>query len=451
MDLPLSRATFSGHSLTLDWKADDALSIRSLSGYRTLKADAFQNYNEVFGSANYLTHDNYDHEQFSQELQLVGDPAGGRLNYVGGLYFFMERGAEVNLDPNTRQTTDSRSKSYAAYGQATQRSGQRLDITAGARVTRDERTGSNVLGSAAGSISSSVSDSLTFDSFDPALTVSYHWSDDVSTYAKAATAYRSGGLYFGHSIQYGNEYAPERLVSYEIGLKSQWLERRLRLNVAAYAGTLREMQFNFQLSATQSVLYNAGRAQINGVDLELEAHPVDDLSMHLEYSFLDAQLERVTGIAGSVFDPAVNPSCGCQVGDNVKGLFVVPRAPRNSVALGIDYSFAHVGEGVFSAHLDWRWQSEFFSNGPEVLNRQYARFPSYGLLNGRVGYSTPVRGGSRISASLWARNLLDETYQATLSGNGRAVPSAAGPAALTDTSSWWAEPRSYGVSLTFEF
>jgi len=119
--------------------------------------------------------------------------------------------------------------------------------------------------------------------------------------------------------------------------------------------------------------------------------------------------------------------------------------------LSTDYSFAHSGAGEVSARVDFRWQSAYFSNGPDVLNRQYGRFPSYGLVNARLGYHSPVGNGSSISASLWAQNLLDKAYQATLSGNGRAVPGAAGPALLTDTSSWWAERRSYGVSLTYEF
>src|SRR5690625_8040401 len=72
-----------------------------------------------------------------------------------------------------------------------------------------------------------------YSRFNPALTVNYNWTDDLSTYAKVVTGYKAGGASESSAIgQFHHTFSPEDVISYELGLKSHWLDRKLRLNAA---------------------------------------------------------------------------------------------------------------------------------------------------------------------------------------------------------------------------
>ena len=152
VDLPLSKAKYAGQGLTLNWDVNDSLTLKSLSGYRTIDSHFFQDYAEVFTFAplspfGFHSEDRVKAHQFSQELQFIGHAWNDSLQYVAGLYYFKEGGSGFKRssfpDFLSESTTllDADTTSRAAYGQLTWIPNileQRLELTAGARYTKEK-------------------------------------------------------------------------------------------------------------------------------------------------------------------------------------------------------------------------------------------------------------------------------------------------------------------------
>jgi iron complex outermembrane receptor protein len=188
--------------------------------------------------------------QFSQELQAVG--SAGKFDYVFGLYYFNERASDWARTPNTNKwnaalngytindpstylsatlarASTAYAKSYAAYGQVTYNPFDPLHITVGGRYTKDDKNG--LLYTVNGAATN-----FTFDQsnnrFDPLVVLAYEVNPDINVYAKYATGYRAGGA-SSRSLNY-RSFGPESVKSYEVGLKSEFFDRKVRFNVAGY-------------------------------------------------------------------------------------------------------------------------------------------------------------------------------------------------------------------------
>ena len=477
IDLPLSKARYDAHGLTLSWSPSEALTIRSLTGYRTIDSHFFQNYAEAFTFAPQMpfglsSEDRVKAHQFSEELQFVGKAPGLGLQYVAGLYYFKEGGSgfRSTLIPDflleRTNLLDADTKSRAVYGQLTWTPHvlqEKLDLTVGARYTKEERTGERFQavngfvvedGAATGTIAD-----LSFSRFNPSFTALDHWTDDIGTYAKVATGFRAGGVYAGAGIGAFDQaiFGPEKLTSYELGLKSYWLDRRLRLNAAAFHAKYDDMQVNITVDPVSfaAAVFNAGRATIDGAELELLVAPVEDLTLSLNYAWLHTKIDRIDAIPGSLFDATANPGSPYHVGDNIAEVFVIPHAPKHSFEVRTDYTLLRRDAGMLAATLGYRWQDMVFQDsgaGPAVPGRDFNSQPSYGLLDARLTLSRELQHEQRLRVSLWGRNVLDKKYPVHV------IPSGDGPVPLGGAISGfygqaiaWAEPASYGISLSFEY
>jgi len=321
---------------------------------------------------------------------------------------------------------------------------RRLELTAGGRYTKDDRAGTQPL--------VDMQLATSFHSFNPAFIANYRWTDDLRTYAKVTTGYKAGGVFFNVS-GVNPAFRPEKLTTYEIGLKSEWLDRRLSLNADVFYSRYRDMQ---QVIATAVFLdgaaFNVGRATIKGLDIELMARPADNLSFSLSYAYLDPKLNDVPVIAGTVYDGAAPGSASpYRVGDNIERLFTLPFASKSAFAVSGDYSFLRWDAGGLNAHLDYKWQSKFYTDlqeGPAVSGRdQFAAIGSYGIFNARLTLSQVLSNGQRVTFSLWGRNLSDHRHQQIqFTATDGAVPSTNIAKAAS-----WSEPRTVGASAGFEF
>jgi len=250
-------------------------------------------------------------------------------------------------------------------------------------------------------------------------------------------------------------FDPENVINYEAGLKSEWLERRLRLNAAAFSSKLDDMQVNYSTDQTRpqdALVINAGSATINGVELEVRYLATSTLELGLDYSYLDAKIDRIAVLPGSVFDSAVNPASTYPAYSNMAALFNVPRTPENSFSVSADNSFGQWLGGEVSLHLDYRWQDEYSANQnstPAYANYEMSRSPAYGLLNARLSSVWQSASGVRTTVSLWGNNVLDEKYllNSATFGYGT-VPGSGGNHSRMDI---WAQPATYGISLACEF
>lgn len=478
IDLAESTADFEGHGLTVGWDLADTLTLKSLTGYRTLDFDAHQVYADAFtlppapGIPYVLnTRDLIHSHQFSQEFQLAGSNAASTVNYVAGLYYFKEGSSHLQtVDvPDFLQTTDGDvnvdSESQAAFGQLTWTPpvlDERFDITVGARYTRDKKTADR-LSTANGAVTeNSPAATLRFNRFNPSLTLNFRWTEDLSVYGKISTGYRAGGFYEAAPIgQFSQSFAPEKLTNYELGLKSYWLDHRVRFNLAVFEAKYDDKQLTVQsnpLNPADSQVYNAASATIDGVEASLLLQPIDDLTISLDYAYLDAYFDKVDVIPGSVFDNAANTASPYHVGDNIKDVFVMPFAPKNSLSVAIDYTVWHFDAGTLDAHLDYKWQDKVYNQGPlgpSVPGRDFGAMNSYGVINGRLSLALDLPRGDHAKFGIWGKNLGNQQYVTStgVNGNPFAIDLGGGviPAGYYSGVTTWSEPPSYGIDVTYEY
>lgn len=483
VDLNVSRTHNEAHGLTVTWDASDDITLKSLTGYREMRAMGYSDFVEAItvapgmplhgdGSARTKSH------QFSEELQLLGN-VGESLRYVGGLYYFDEHVTydTFNNLPDyfqvSQQISSTDSRSEAAFGQLTWTPpilDDRLELTVGGRYTRDKRDSDRFI-AANGSVledgrSTGSTAQLTFSKFNPMATVNYRWTDSISTYAKVATGYRAGGTYEGAPTgQFDlGTFGPEEVTTYELGLKSDWFDQSLRVNAAVFDSRYRDLQIYVPIDpsdATRALFYNIGKATVRGLELDVAWAPVDDVELSLSYAYLDSNFTRVDVVPGSIYDQAANPLSPYRVGDNLKGLFTLPYAPENSVSAGIDYTFLHFSSADLALHLDYRWEDETYSSavaGPDVPGRDFDIRPSYGIFNGSLTLTTELPRGDRAKISLWGKNIFDHHYRQQVIANGSAgvavqspTTGVVTPAGYHDQAAAWAEPAAYGIQLQYEY
>jgi iron complex outermembrane receptor protein len=488
--LPLSDSTSNAHGLTLALKFNDATTLKSLTGYRTLYSNAYQNYAGAFtnpatfafeGVTGFTTQDVINSIEFTQEFQLIGN-IGPEFNYVLGLYYYREganhlEDLDITLpaiffnEPSSRYVV-SDSKSRAGYGQGTWKVpglDDKLALTVGARYTKDQKDATrnyteSIVG--VGVIASEVdaTNNLSFSKFNPAGTIAYDWTPDLDTYFRVATGYRAGGSSEAGPIgSFGITYGPETSTQYELGLKSSWLDHTVRINAAAFYSDIKNLQMQFDTDPANLAIVltqNAGAATIKGFEWESLYQPIKDLAVGFNWTYLDPHISQVTAIAGTVFDPAVNPASPYKVGDNVADLFQLPYAPRNIFDLTTDYTFLHASNGAYSVQLNYRYQERQYdtaTTGPAVPNAISYSIPGHGTLDARLTWSTDLPNNKRLRVSAWGRNVTDLHYLQHIIAQGPflpvpgATPGSVQPPGYTYQSLAWAPPPLWGVDFSYGF
>ncbi|WP_232455593.1 TonB-dependent receptor [Sphingomonas sp. KC8] len=429
-----------GHSLIGEWRASDDLTVRSITAYR--KVNNFQNQDYLTGAFGPFplqkNNSRTKQDQWSQEIQLVGTGMDGVLEYVTGLYYFTESGDNFSNSFSGTTTVTSRTlatiknSSWAAFGQLTvtpRLLDERLHITIGARRSWDKReaTLSRTTQTGDGPITPvpGIGDgSRKFKDFSPSLVVAFDAADGVNLYAKAVKGYKTGGYNIRASsiANFNNGFDAETLWSYEAGVKTQFLDNRVRLNAAAFVSKYRDIQINVQSDPTNARItdvLNAGKATVKGFEGELTIVPADGVRITANYGYLDPKYDEI--ISGT--------------GQDVSNMFRFTNSPKHSYALGFDYTLPAMSFGTLSANLNQSWQSKKYSNA-SVASGAYI-IGSYGLLNARLTLAEmPFAKGVKLG--VWGRNLTNRDYYIMQFNIGR-------PGAL------FGEPRTYGVDLGIEF
>jgi len=420
-----SSAEVGGHNLTLTWELGNA-TLKSITAYRDLESWTYQNYIDAFSQTNVQ-----DQDQFSQELQLVGDTFDGRLRYAAGVFYFEEDSNEFLTSAYSGGAlldifhVTAKGSSTAIYGQATWTPpvlDDRLAITVGARYTEDSRKAVKTFdspGLAPAFAGLVVAGDRDFSSFDPAATLDYAFTDRMNGYLKFSTGYRAGG-YNTQSLptNFGLGFEPETVEAWEVGFKSDLLGNRLRLNVAAFRNKYDDLQVDQVRSPPiYADTLNAGSVEIKGIEVESTAILAPGLNVNFFYSWLD-------GKYNSYIDNGVERA-------NERYL---PNAPQWHYGASVDYTFPHMAVGDFSVHVDYRKQDESLGN-PMI----YSLSPGYQVWNARLQLANiPVQGRGTFRVAVWGKNLSDEIYRLSTTNLGF-------------LSAQFGAPRSIGVDATYEF
>jgi iron complex outermembrane receptor protein len=445
-----------GWALHLNWSPMEGVDVRSISSYRRVKQSQYDN---AIGahSGPFVPNARFSRyslaslrqDQYSQEFQLVGDV--GRVSYVAGLYYFHEDGDDDAWTPNSMQwnatgtvatrlptleagaqtpfpdrASTAKADSYAAFGQATWTPpllDDRLHLTLGARLTRDEKSGHLFKVNGA---NTTFAFRFEDDRIDPAVVVAYDPTDDIHLYGKWGTAYRAGGAN-SRSVSY-RAFGPEEVETIEGGVKTEFWNGRARVNAAIYETRYKDIQIDFNavnLNAsnrgTIETVNAPGRGTIDGWELDAFVAPVEGLTFSLGFAQTVGKLP-----------PAANPFAA----NRMQTVYIV-YTPKNAYTAAVDYE-RPLGWASLKAHLDLN-----VADGYRAMSGDAALTDDSAVVNGRLALSEiALRDDVRLQLSLWARNLFDEEHTIVESRGGYAAFGAFGI---------FNEPRTYGLDLTVEF
>jgi iron complex outermembrane receptor protein len=260
---------------------------------------------------------------------------------------------------------------------------------------------------------------------------------DAMLYVSYNHGFRSGS--FNTVGVTGAPVEPETNDAYEIGLKSQWLDNRLRFNAAAYYTEFKDLQAVISRGPSTDLI-NAAEAEIKGLELDLQASVSENMTLRAGASFIDAEYtEFETGLLCSTREPGGHtiylPEC------SPKGNSLV-RTPETSFNVGILYT-KPLSFGTLGFSADYMWTDDFYW---ELDNRLVE--PSYGLLNGTLFWTSL---DEHWNVTLWGRNITDEDYsmfQVAQAGCGAAC--TFNPYGIGDQYAP-APPMTWGVDFNFKF
>jgi len=441
----------SGESMKLSYKVAPWLELRSITAWRKVSTDQWDNSGgpeRVQFSPNgkfsrYSLSDLHQH-QFSQEFQAVGSVP--QLDYVVGLYYFNEQARESAATPTSNQwnadgtaytilpsqvfgpitssnqgwdynsrflqrASVARSRSYAAFGQFTYTPdfAPALHLTAGGRYTQDKRDGTLYLVSGVG-----TDWKLNYDKgrFDPMVTLGFDAAQGVNLYAKYSTGYRAGGA--NDRSSNFSAFGPESVKAYEVGAKTDFFDHRVRLNLAGYIMDRSNTQIDFDNVDTMQFLpgtstpnptfnlhtentANApGVSKIRGLEVDLTAKPVSNLTLGASYSYTYTKVPLTA-------NPNPGPTFG--VPTQVFVVYTPPNAASGFIDYELPLNFA--GDAKLRLHLDANYGDADYS-----FQSENVKTDSSFIVNGRIALAD-VRmndSGTKATFSLWSRNLLDEAH-----------------------------------------
>ncbi|MDY0007030.1 MAG: TonB-dependent receptor [Spongiibacteraceae bacterium] len=442
-----SNFSIDGHSLIIDYAFSDAFNIKSLTAYRELDESFYQDYSanpnvpRLFMNDPFIT----KQDQFSQELQFTG--ALDRYTYIAGLYYFKEHGKETATDYLSLQfppfvpfgayqlqsrQTKAVNEAVAVYGQLTYTPPvleDRLAITAGLRYTEDDRSVDVTRTQAFDGVTfANVKASNKWDNLSGTLIASYEIADNQSAYLKFSQGYRTGG-FNGRGTRPDAvqlQIDEETVEAYELGYKSEWFERRLRSNIAFYQMDYKDLQLSFATQGDPADVrfFNAGNAEMKGVELDVTAVPLDGLLISLQYAYLDSEIKGVT-----------NPYTGQP--DPHK--YALPSAPEQTYAVDVEYTLAPLAIGILIANINYSWRDRVVTSAD---NAPGAYIDRYNLLNTRLALTeilVSIEG--ELKLTLRGKNLADKEY----------LVDSVGAFSWAEQTGAFGQPRSYGIDITYEF
>ena len=411
-----------GVSGVIDWDLG-GMALKSITAYRKLD----QHTAADFDVTSYVFYDDdipLDQKQFSQEFQLSGTAFDSRMNWLAGAYYFDEEIDQTNAitlgatgpggvlfapvtvpiapgvdlpvvpmvvdpplpgDPGYRvinsQNILPKTEAWAGFGQIDYALTDKLKLNAGVRYSEDDKEQkynfyiinsipNHPLYPVATIPTVQTKADNTWDSWDPRVGLEYAFTDEVMTYVSYASGFRSGGFNSRPVEPPITSFDPEEVSTYEVGIKSEWFERRMRLNAAAFYTEYDNMQIQV-LSGGFFDITNAGDAEISGGELELTGVIGDNFNLNAGIGYLDAKYTSVTEEA---------------IAAGVTKNNDLPMTPEWTVNLGAQYRLPLGRYGSVVARADYIFEDSrytFANNAPGN------KLESYDLVNVRLTWTSP--------------------------------------------------------------
>lgn len=422
-------------------------------------------------------------EQLTQEFRLTSN-GEGNFNWVLGGFYSLEdvERVETFCIPNCGGTVipvnyarlpnrlivnaslqENESTSWAVYGQGTYSFTDTLSLTAGLRYSYEEKemdAGAIVnLGIVPAGVflqnNFSVSAEDDWSNVSGKLALDWKVTDEALLYASVSTGFKSGG--FTGSASTSNRadasFDEETATSYEIGLKSQWFDNTLRLNIAAFFTDYEDLQVtrffrpadNPANAFGEFITNNAGEAEISGFEVEFTWLATENLEFGGNWAYLDSEFTDFTPDvpdlapgngtlpcdAGSTA-VSTNPADGCipnYAGNDLR------QAPKVTASLYGKYAFDLGDLGVVTTKLNYRYQDHSFYD-PD--NNAITAIPQYRIWDARVAWNS---ADGKWEVAGWVKNIGDEEYRTHV------YSQRAGTIAFAT----FGAPRTSGVTVTFNY
>lgn len=430
------RSESSGHALTVTWQSSDNLTIKSITALRTIDYEDGSDY-DGFDLVGFHTFRKVDHEQTSQEVQFIGNAS--ELNYVAGLFYMTE---ESNVDNpfilgfgTVNNYYGVEADSIAVYANVDYKLSDKLTVAGGVRWTTEEKS---FYIEHPDDFSQywffplpATTANDTWKNTSAMASLNYELADNVQTYVKVSQGWKAGG-FNGEAPNAElavKPYDEEKVLAYEWGLKSRWLDQRVQANVSVFYNDSTDMQMSEFLGA-YSDIQNAGAAKVKGLEVELVAAITEELTANFSYGMLDGD-----------YDQFVTYNVNTGAPNDITDSAVFPYSPDNKWSLGLNY-VTELEIGSFSASADYSSVDDHyaFHNQPAA---DLTRIKGYSVLNARI--SLKEIAGSKFSASIWGRNITDEEYRI----NG--VPMGDATGAFIGGINYYGDPVTYGAELSYAF
>ena len=478
-----------------DLTLSDTVSLQSITGWSNLNHRAVTDW-ELIGAE--LRYDFLKSKTFYQELQLNAALFSGAIDLVTGGSYFHEDSSAPNNYIQTRRTTSNypaspgtppnsdgglylraigdtfqTSDSYGLFASATWHLAEGLNVTGGLRYAWDHKDYTQTrypppatpyqapdFTVAPGTTNTTVNASAPFHALDYRATIDYHFTPDIMAYATLSKAYKAGS--FSYTIlgwtptnnATGANQSPlvtpvpnEKVINYEVGLRTTLFNRRLRLNPTGFL-----MHYTNRQAA---VRVNCGTGQLSNLVPGSAACPVGFIPLLTDQGDawirgieLDGQLIVVDGLT-------LDGSLGL-TGYTLKNAppgttHLYPDIPTPTWNLGASYN-GDVGVGRVTLNVNYAYVGKQSVYPDDSADSSYI-LPSYGLVNARVQLAPE---NVPVTFTLYANNLLDEvyaTYAQRFGGGFWDAGPPIGPAAppRNALSVVRGRPREVGVTVKYQF
>nr|WP_255399428.1 TonB-dependent receptor [Oceanicoccus sp. KOV_DT_Chl] len=456
-----SDVDIEGHTLILTYDITDTaigdLTFKSITGYRDLYTLSQSDFDGTHLDLFRFNLEN-EFEQTTQEFQLLG--TSEQLKYTVGLFYYEDQWDTDNprwtfqfggndFDTSKRGAKD---ESIAAFGQLTWTPGgfdNRLDLTGGLRWTRETKdvyalwqdisiyntdlTDPNAGVYLRDSLGNPVFDSNgelipmeakdTWEEVTPMAVASWRFNENINGYAKISTGFKSGGFdgVATNNASFRRGFDPEEMTTYEVGLKSRLADNRVQLNMSYFYNDYENFQAGLFLEeVVGTVVLNAGEASMQGVEIELTARPSTHLELSLNYGWLDTEYQNF------------KESNGVDISNDRFFAY----SPEQTVFASAKYTFDPFSIGTLALRLDYSWTDDYFVT---ITDDPTTNVDAFGLLSARAELTEIAVGNSHIRVAAWGKNLTDEEYwNAAINLSVYTV-------------NQWADPRSYGLEIAFDF
>ncbi|CAA0098725.1 Pesticin receptor [Zhongshania aliphaticivorans] len=295
-----------------------------------------------------------------------------------------------------------------------------------------------------------------FDDLSFSFIAEFDITDDINVYGKYVQAYKSGGFntrdpqrgstgYAEGTAGKGDDTAvaapdgnvygfgfadgfdEEHVASLEAGIKSELMDRRLRVNANVFFSEYTDIQLNFILGGTvaDTKVTNAGEAEMQGFETDITFLATENLMFMLNYAYLDTEVTKA-------FD---------EFGNDLTDTFGFYSAPQQSYTASADYTVGQYDWGQLAINLSYNYMDKR-RGGVRDANAKNVYIGEYGLFNGRISFSEiQLSNYGTLYLGLWGKNLTDEEYEITAIDN---IPHS-------DRSVIWGTPISYGLDVIYQY